>query len=128
MNPKWTKWAHRVLLAPLIGGFGRSWYADAPLPTCGISLTCPHSLIPNLSYLSEAAASLLDRRLALYIVPRTEVVDMASPTFFYTWVVRKNAKRRMKKGKPAGWPMKAGSFQLFAQGFEGAFFPCRRPE
>jgi len=64
MNPKWTKWAHRVFLAPLIGGFGRG------------------CLIPNLSYLSEAAASLLDRRLQTFIVPRTEVISISSPTFF----------------------------------------------
>lgn len=92
MNPKWTKWAHRVFLAPLIGGFGRS------------------CLIPNLSYLSEAAASLLDRRLETFIVPRTEVVSISSPTFFYSWLDLRKPKL----------PAKPGSFQLFCQGFQDA--------
>ncbi|KNZ55936.1 hypothetical protein VP01_253g6 [Puccinia sorghi] len=92
MNPKWTKWAHRVLLAPLIGGFGRG------------------CLIPNLSYLSEAAASLLDRRLQTFIVPRTEVISISSPTFFYSWLDLRKPEL----------PPKPGSFQLFCQGFEDA--------
>ncbi|MBW0552517.1 hypothetical protein O181_092232, partial [Austropuccinia psidii MF-1] len=92
MNPKWAKWAHRVFLAPLIGGFGRS------------------CLIPNLSYLSEAAASLLDRRLQSFIVPRTEVVSISSPTFFYSWLDLR---------KPS-LPPKPGSFQLFCHGFQDA--------
>ncbi|CAH7683677.1 phosphatidylinositol 3 and 4-kinase-domain-containing protein [Phakopsora pachyrhizi] len=83
MNPKWTKWAHRVLLAPLIGGFGRSW---------------------------QAAASLLDRRLETFIVPRTEVVSISSPTFFYSWLDRRKPEL----------PPKPGSFQLFCHGFQNA--------
>lgn len=74
-------------------------------------------MIPNLSYLSEAGASLLDRRLETYIVPRTEVVDIASPNFFYHFLVRKAAAR---KSKPVPLPEKPGSFQLFATGFEDA--------
>ena len=31
------------------------------------------------SYISEAAASLLDERLELHIVPRTELVSLSSP-------------------------------------------------
>ncbi|KAG0141711.1 hypothetical protein CROQUDRAFT_135983 [Cronartium quercuum f. sp. fusiforme G11] len=99
MNPKWTKWFHRVLLAPIIGGFGRS------------------CLIPNLSYLSEAAASVLDRRLEAYIVPHTEVVNISSSTFFYSWLDRQAATR---KSKPRPLPQKPGSFQLFCNGFEDA--------
>ena len=40
----------------------------------------PHSLPPNvyLSYISEAAASLLDERLSLNIVPRTQLVSISS--------------------------------------------------
>ena len=34
------------------------------------------------SYISEAAASLLDRRLDLHIVPRTELVSLSSPVSF----------------------------------------------
>ena len=92
MNPKWTKWAHRVFLAPLIGGFGRG------------------CLIPNLSYLSEAAASLLDRRLKTFVVPRTEVISISSPTFFYSWLDLRKPEL----------PAKPGSFQLFCQGFQDA--------
>lgn len=50
-NPKWTKWIHRNLF-PF--AFGRA------------------CLIPNLSYVSEAAAYLLDTRLQTNIVPYTE--------------------------------------------------------
>ena len=50
-NPKWTKWIHRNLF-PF--AFGRA------------------CLIPNLSYISEAAACLLDSRLQTNIVPYTE--------------------------------------------------------
>ncbi|KAJ3106605.1 phosphatidyl inositol kinase [Phlyctochytrium planicorne] len=93
MNPKWTKWIHRNLLPCC---FGRS------------------CLIPNLGYLSEAAASYMDRRLGLNVVPRTEVVALASPTFFYS------AKERWeyRRGKPL--PAKLGSFQLFLKGFKDA--------
>jgi len=68
------------------------------------------SLIPNLSYLSEAAASLLDRRLQTLIVPRTEVISISSPTFFYSWLDLRKPEL----------PPKPGSFQLFCQGFEDA--------
>lgn len=50
-NPKWTKWLHRNLF-PF--AFGRA------------------CLIPNLSYVSEAAAYVLDTRLQTNIVPYTE--------------------------------------------------------
>lgn len=65
MNPKWTKWLHRVFLAPLIGGFGRSWLVQSenlPRPRSELliyPIRCFHdpqnSLIPNLSYLSEVS-------------------------------------------------------------------------
>ncbi|KAI8839902.1 phosphatidylinositol 3 and 4-kinase-domain-containing protein, partial [Chytridium lagenaria] len=93
MNPKWTKWIHRNLFPCC---FGRS------------------CLIPNLGYLSEAAASYMDRRLGLNVVPRTEVVALASPTFFYPAKVRWEYRR----GKPL--PPKLGSFQLFLKGFKDA--------
>ncbi|KDQ15258.1 hypothetical protein BOTBODRAFT_31921 [Botryobasidium botryosum FD-172 SS1] len=94
LNPKTTKWIHRNLFWWV--GFGRS------------------CLIPNLSYISEAAASLLDNRLNLYIVPHTELVSLSSPAFFYDWIDRVAAK----KGKPL--PDKIGSMQCFQHGYQDA--------
>ncbi|CAE6416646.1 unnamed protein product [Rhizoctonia solani] len=71
-------------------------------------------LIPNLSYISEAGASLLDTRLNLHMVPHTELASFASPAFFYDWIDRSAAK----KGKAL--PEKIGSLQLFAHGFTDA--------
>ena len=93
LNPKWTKWLHRNLLS---FSFGRA------------------CLIPNLSYVSESAASLLDERLGIGLVPRTEVVELSSSAFFYDWIDR----RAEKKGKAL--PVKEGSLQLFAKGFVDA--------
>ena len=66
------------------------------------------------SYISEAAASLLDERLSLNIVPRTQLVSLSSPAFFYDWLDRNAAK----KGKPL--PEKIGSMQFFLHGFTDA--------
>ncbi|QRW08026.1 phosphatidylinositol 3- and 4-kinase [Ceratobasidium sp. AG-Ba] len=93
-NPKFQKWVHRTFFWWI--GFGRS------------------CLIPNLSYISEAGASLLDTRLNLNIVPHTELASFASPAFFYDWIDRNAAK----KGKAL--PEKIGSLQLFAHGFTDA--------
>ncbi|KAI8807734.1 phosphatidylinositol 3 and 4-kinase-domain-containing protein [Cladochytrium replicatum] len=93
MNPKWVKWAHRTFLPCC---FGRS------------------CIIPNLGYLSEAAASYLDRRLGLNVVPRTEVVILSSPSFHYG----RQDIQSWKSGKPL--PGKMGSFQLFLKGFKDA--------
>lgn len=77
-------------------------------------------MIPNFSALSEAGASLVDRRLGTYIVPRTEIASLASPAFFYDWIDR-NAFERTRKPRPL--PLKPGSFQLFARGFtDGSVF------
>ena len=43
-----------------------------------------HVLILNPSYISEAAASLLDNRLSLYIVPPTQLVSLSSPVIGYS--------------------------------------------
>ncbi|KAG6337087.1 hypothetical protein ID866_1998 [Astraeus odoratus] len=94
LNPKTTKWLHRQFR--WIIPFGRS------------------CLIPNLSYVSEAAASLLDERLSLNIVPRTQLVSLSSPAFFYDWLDRSAAN----KGKPL--PEKVGSMQLFLHGYTDA--------
>jgi hypothetical protein len=86
------------------------------------------------SYISEAAASLLDERLKLYIVPRTELASLSSPVsqlyitdgkeltcvkaFYYDWLDRNAAK----KGKPL--PDKIGSMQYFLHGYTGKCFEC----
>ncbi|OBZ68177.1 Phosphatidylinositol 4-kinase lsb6 [Grifola frondosa] len=94
LNPKTTKWLHRQFR--WIIPFGRA------------------CLIPNLSYISEAAASLLDDRLELNIVPKTQLVSLSSPAFFYDWLDRNAAK----KGKPL--PDKIGSMQYFLHGYTDA--------
>ncbi|TFK20970.1 phosphatidyl inositol kinase [Coprinopsis marcescibilis] len=94
LNPKTTKWLHRQFR--WIIPFGRA------------------CLIPNLSYISEAAASLLDDRLDLHIVPPTKLVSLSSQAFFYDWIDRTAAK----KGKPL--PNKIGSMQFFLQGYQDA--------
>lgn len=93
-NPKWTKWIHRNLF-PFF--FGRA------------------CLIPNLSYVSEAAAYVLDCQLRTNIVPYTEVVSLSSKSFFYDFWDRRAFYR---KGKAL--PEKQGSFQVFLKGFKGA--------
>lgn len=93
-NPKWTKWLHRNLF-PF--AFGRA------------------CLIPNLSYVSEAAAYVLDSRLRTNLVPYTDVVSLSSNAFFYDFWDR---RAHYKKGK--AFPEKAGSFQVFLKGFKDA--------
>jgi hypothetical protein len=73
------------------------------------------SLIPNLGYLSEAAASLMSRRLQFGIVPRTEVIALSSPIFHYSASDRRRAR---KSNTPL--PEKVGSFQLFLHGYKDA--------
>ncbi|KAG8930968.1 phosphatidyl inositol kinase, partial [Tulasnella sp. 408] len=73
----------------------------------------PPVLSTQQSYISEAAASLLDDRLGLNIVPRTQLVSLSSPAFSYGWVDRAN----YKKGKPL--PEKVGSMQTFMNGYKG---------
>jgi len=70
-------------------------------------------LIPGQSYVSESAASLLDRKLESYIVPRTEVVGLTSKAFHFDWIDRERAK------KSGNWRVKEGSFQVFMKGFTG---------
>ncbi|KAF2161157.1 hypothetical protein M409DRAFT_69994 [Zasmidium cellare ATCC 36951] len=93
-NPKWTKWIHRNLF-PF--AFGRAM------------------LIPNLSYVSEAAAYVLDCQLRTNMVPYTDVVGLSSKSFHYDWMDRRAYYR---KGR--AFPEKLGSFQVFLKGFKGA--------
>ncbi|XP_028657577.1 phosphatidylinositol 4-kinase type 2-beta isoform X1 [Erpetoichthys calabaricus] len=117
LNPKWTKYFHKIC-CPCC--FGRG------------------CLVPNQGYLSEAAASLVDQKLGLNIVPKTKVVWLVSETFNYNAIDR--AKSRGKKyamekvptvGKRfhrIGLPPKVGSFQLFVEGYKEADFWLRKFE
>ncbi|XP_029296554.1 phosphatidylinositol 4-kinase type 2-beta [Cottoperca gobio] len=117
LNPKWTKYFHK-LCCPCC--FGRG------------------CLLPNQGYLSEAAASLVDTKLGLGVVPKTKVVYLASETFHYSAIDR--AKSRGKKyalekvpkvGRRfhrVGLPPKMGSFQLFVGGYREADYWLRRFE
>ncbi|KAH7351371.1 phosphatidylinositol 3 and 4-kinase-domain-containing protein [Pyrenochaeta sp. MPI-SDFR-AT-0127] len=93
-NPKWTKWIHRNLF-PFF--FGRA------------------CLIPNLSYVSEAAAYVLDTQLRTNLVPYTAVVSLASKSFHYDFWDRRAYYRKRKP-----FPEKPGSFQVFLKGFKDA--------
>ncbi|KAK4465269.1 phosphatidylinositol 3 and 4-kinase-domain-containing protein [Cladorrhinum samala] len=93
-NPKWNKWIHRNLFP------------------CCFGRAC---LIPNLSYVSEAAAYVLDAQLRTHMVPYTDVVYLSSKSFHYPFWDRYNFSRT-KKNLPA----KPGSFQVFLKGFKDA--------
>lgn len=85
LNPKWIKLLHRTCCPCL---FGRG------------------CLMPNVGYISEGAASVVDRHFNLGIVPRTEIVQLASPSFNYGWF---SSEADQKKKK-------IGSFQLYISG------------
>ncbi|RDA83737.1 hypothetical protein CP532_3655 [Ophiocordyceps camponoti-leonardi (nom. inval.)] len=93
-NPKWNKWIHRNLFP------------------CCFGRAC---LIPNLSYVSEAAAYVLDCQLRTGLVPYTDVVWLSSKSFHYPFWDRRSFYR---KKKPL--PPKPGSFQVFLKGFKDA--------
>ncbi|GES57226.1 phosphatidylinositol 4-kinase type II subunit alpha [Aspergillus terreus] len=93
-NPKWTKWIHRNLFPCF---FGRA------------------CLIPNLSYVSEAAAYVLDSRLRTNLVPFTDIVWLSSKSFYYDFWDRRKAWMGKKP-----LPHKAGSFQVFLKGYKDA--------
>ncbi|KAH8155268.1 uncharacterized protein LAJ45_00277 [Morchella importuna] len=94
LNPKMMKWLHRTLFPCF---FGRA------------------CLIPNLSYISEAAACVLDRQLRTFLVPYTDIVKLSSKAFHYDYWDRRAYYRRSKP-----LPPKVGSFQVFLQGFQDA--------
>ncbi|KAF3767676.1 hypothetical protein M406DRAFT_253280 [Cryphonectria parasitica EP155] len=93
-NPKWNKWIHRNLFP------------------CCFGRAC---LIPNLSYVSEAAAYTLDCQLRTHMVPYTDVVWLSSKSFHYPFWDRYNYSRNRKP-----LPEKPGSFQVFLKGFKDA--------
>jgi len=115
LNPKWTKYLHKMC-CPCC--FGRS------------------CLVPNQGYLSEAGASVVDRKLNLNVVPPTRVVWLAAESFFYGQIDRAatKAKRSMSERFPEigrkfhrlGLPPKAGSFQTFVSGYKDADYWLRR--
>lgn len=117
LNPKWTKWMHK-LCCPCC--FGRS------------------CLIPNQGYLSEAGASLVDTKLDLNIVPKTKVVKLVSETFNYPKIDRGKTKMKQhinehfpklgRRFNRLGLKPKIGSFQLFVEGFKDAEYWIRRFE
>lgn len=94
--------------------------------------------MPNQGYLSEAGASIVDHKLGLNIVPKTRVVRLVSETFNYLRIDREKAraKRAVYERFPAlgrrfhrlGLPPKAGSFQLFVEGYKDAEYWLRRFE
>lgn len=109
LNPKWTKWLHKMC-CPCC--FGRS------------------CLIPNQGYLSEAGASIVDERLGLNLVPKTKVVYLTSHSFYYPCNDRCNTQIRRfftelwpdtcGKRFSGELPLKVGSFQLFVNGYKDA--------
>jgi len=117
LNPKWTKWMHRIC-CPCC--FGRS------------------CLIPNQGYMSEAGASLVDQKLSLNVVPKTKVVKLASETFNYLRIdVEKSKAKKLvtehfpkvgRKFNRLGLPPKKGSFQVFVENFKDADFHLRKFE
>lgn len=91
-SPKWTKWLHRTFFPCF---FGRS------------------CLIPNLGYVCEAAASLLDRKLQVGLVPHTEIISLSSTSFY-------DYRKNWFCGFRPRVQTKLGSFQLFVHGFISA--------
>uniref|UniRef100_A0A915E820 Phosphatidylinositol 4-kinase type 2 n=1 Tax=Ditylenchus dipsaci TaxID=166011 RepID=A0A915E820_9BILA len=89
LNPKWPKFFQRILCF------------------CCFGRAC---LIPNHGYLSETAASLVDSRLHFNIVPKTRIVKLMSPTFFYGRRFGKQIEARPKEG----------SYQMFVNDYESA--------
>ncbi|VDK63572.1 unnamed protein product [Anisakis simplex] len=89
LNPKWPKFFQRILCF------------------CCFGRAC---LIPNNGYLSETGASLVDEKLELHIVPKTRIVKLASPAFFYS---RSCFKTNSPKPKD-------GSYQVFVNGYVSA--------
>uniref|UniRef100_A0A914GRZ5 Phosphatidylinositol 4-kinase type 2 n=1 Tax=Globodera rostochiensis TaxID=31243 RepID=A0A914GRZ5_GLORO len=81
-------------------------------------------------YLSETAASLVDQKLGLNVVPRTAIVALAAPTFNYGRIDRTvtSTKEQIARNYPdlgrhfkrIGLPPKRGSFQLFVHGYKDA--------
>ncbi len=115
LNPKWTKWLQKIC-CPCC--FGRS------------------CLVLNQGYLSEAGASIVDKKLGLDIVPKTRVVKLSAESFNYIAIdrVKSKTKQNLANRFPnmrfdrIGLPTKVGSFQLFVRGYKDADYWLRRFE
>ncbi|KAH3682148.1 hypothetical protein WICPIJ_006882 [Wickerhamomyces pijperi] len=94
MTPKWNKWIHRNFFPCL---YGRS------------------CLIPNISYLSECAAYILDVQLQSFIVPYTDVTKLASRSFHHPNRAVQDPSEASLKAQS-----KQGSFQFFLHGYQDA--------
>ncbi|CAG8877740.1 unnamed protein product [Penicillium nalgiovense] len=101
-NPKWTKWIHRNLFPCF---FGRA------------------CLIPNLSYVSEAAAYVLDARLRTNLVPYTGIVRLSSKSFFYDFWDRRKAWKGKKVLPPRLAVFKSSSRDLRTPTFSSENIP-----
>eukprot|EP00730_Choanoeca_flexa_P000565 TRINITY_DN10249_c0_g3_i5.p1 TRINITY_DN10249_c0_g3~~TRINITY_DN10249_c0_g3_i5.p1 ORF type:complete len:438 (+),score=78.16 TRINITY_DN10249_c0_g3_i5:84-1397(+) len=109
LNPKWGKWVQRNFCCCM---YGRD------------------CLLRNAGYLSEAGASLVDRCLELNVVPKTKVVRLTSPAFFYSRLARARARavRSASERFPEtigrhlrqGLPPKTGSLQTFVKEYKDA--------
>jgi len=114
-NPKWGKYIQRKLCP------------------CAFGRTC---LLPNQGYLSEAGASIVDKKLGLDVVPVTRTVHLAAETFNYSAIDRAKSKTKMvtaerlpklgKKFNRLGLPPKIGSLQTFVAGYRDADYWLRR--
>jgi phosphatidylinositol 4-kinase type 2 len=85
------------------------------MPPLKLSVDLADAGVRSFSYISEAAASHLDRRLGLSLVPRTELAAISSPAFFYDWIDR---TAHVTKG--IALPAKVGSFQVRLLSLAGA--------
>jgi len=114
-NPKWGKYIQRKLCP------------------CAFGRSC---LLNNVGYLSEAGASIVDKKLGLNIVPVTRVVHLTSESFNYSAIDRAKSKTKMataerlpkigKKFNRLGLPPKLGSLQTFVSGYKDADYWLRR--
>jgi phosphatidylinositol 4-kinase type 2 len=97
LNPRWIKWLHRTCCPCL---FGRSF------------------LVPNIGYISEAAASIVDIFLGLNMVPRTQIARLSSSAFVFPWWDHVRIWKEQRENPVLRYPSKLGSFQLFVEGFQ----------
>ncbi|KRZ32417.1 Phosphatidylinositol 4-kinase type 2-beta [Trichinella pseudospiralis] len=83
-----------------------------------------------LKWMQRAAASLVDEKLQLHVVPKTKVVRLAAPTFNYSRIdhAKAQTKQHIMEKYPnigrhfhrLGLPRKIGSLQTFVSGYKDA--------